>query len=221
MQNVASEVSRILGHGVKCHFSGIFLVGLNLPGWIDSSCWGGTFVWRSQKMCTLFWRWSSEICDYRNAFLLLMILGKEWPFQIPSFFLIAASPSPSTQPWPSFWVGSATGSFLQICIYLIFKCLLKWFVQLLTMWLGGFLTLVSCYFIMHCKPFCMREESLVGSMDCINELCFPANPCLMIDVHMYFSFTCPVLYLCCCFLTHSYLLLFICIPRKRSSWSSS
>lgn len=33
----------------------------------------------------------------------------------------------------------------------------------------------------------------VGSMDCINEFCFAANLCLMIDVHMCFSFTCPVL----------------------------
>lgn len=112
-------------------------------------------------------------------------------------------------------------------ICLILKHLLKWFIQLLardhslTMWLAGFLTPVSCYFVMCCRLFHMRVESLVGRMDCINEFCFPANPCLMIDVHMYFSFTCPVLYLCGYFLSHSHLLLFMCIPRNRSSWSSS
>lgn len=164
------------------------------------------------------------MCNYKNTFLSLMILGEECTFQISSFSLIAPSPSPSAQLWPSFWVGSATGSDL-IC--LIFKCLLKWFMQFLardcslTMWLGGFVTLVSCCFIMWCKLFHTRVESLVGSMDCINESCFAANPCLMIDVHMYFSFTCPVLYLCCCFLSHSHLLLFMCRPRNRSSWSSS
>lgn len=81
-------------------------------------------------------------------------------------------------------------------VCLIFKCLLKWFMQFLArdhslaMWLDGFVTPVSCYFITCCKLFHVRVESL-GSMDCINEYCFATYPCLVIDEHMYFSFTCP------------------------------
>jgi len=61
---------------------------------------------------------------------------------------------------------------------------------------------------------------MVGSMDCINEFCFAANTCLMIDVHIYFNFTCPVISLLLFSVTLPPLL-FMCISRNRSSWSSS
>lgn len=163
------------------------------------------------------------MCNYKSAFLYLLILGEECTFRFPSFSLIAASPSPSAQLSP-FWVGSATGSslqtssasFLSIC-WSGSSSSWQEITYSPTVWLGGFVTPVSCYFIMCCILCHMRVELLVGSMGFINEFCFTANPCLLIDVHMYFSFTCPVLYLCCYFLSHSYLLHFM----YRSSWTRS
>lgn len=103
-------------------------------------------------------------------------------------------------------------------ICLMSNCLLKWFMQFLagdhslTMWLDGFVTPVSCYFIMCCKLFHMRVESLLGSMDCINEYCFATNPSLMIDEHMYFSFTCP--YISVIIFCHTPTFCFLCAYQE-------
>lgn len=204
------------------HFSGIFLVALNLPEWIDS------FFLPGRSVCL---KTIENVHTLLEMVFLNVQLQKYLPFSndfrrrmhfSDSFIFLGCSFSFTICPTVTFFLGwKCYRIFPSDLICLIFKCLLKWFMQFLardcslTVWLGGFVTPVSCYFIMCCKLFHTRVESLVGSMDCINEFCFAANPCLMIDVHMYFSFTCPALYLCCCFLSHSHLLLFMCRPRNQ------
>lgn len=153
----------------------------------------------------------------KKAFLPLNILREECTFLIPSFSWIAPSLSPSAQLWPSFWLGSAARSFLQTSsASFLTACwsgscnswqrITRWPCDLMDLWHPSLAT-SSCV-----ANFIMWVEALLGSMDCVNEYSFATNPSLMIDEHMYFSFTCP--YISVIIFCHTPTFCFLCAYQE-------